>query len=218
MFPKITPEKIPGLIAVVAVICLVAATVVIGEPDIESPMVDRSMYVHAGEMLTLLHSTEIVMLDVRGTEEFDNFHIINAQNVPVAEIVDAVLEMGLDAKDVEETEEASDISIVVMSNDETAAVEAWQALVAADIMNVYILEGGVNNWLNLFADEELKALYIVDGRQDGDCAYVFGTDLRAAAAKNLIANPNPEVFTISYIAKIGAAPAAAAEPDAGGCG
>jgi rhodanese-related sulfurtransferase len=210
MFPKITPEKIPGLIAVVAVICLAAVTLVIGQTGInEAPLDARSVHVHPGELLNLLHSPEIVMLDVRSEESFDNFHIVNAQNVPVDEIVDAVLAMELDEEEV---------SIVVMSNDETAAAEAWRVLAAEDITNVFILEGGVNNWLNIFTDEEMKALYIVDGRKNEECGYVFGTDLRAAAAKNLVANPNPEAFTISYIAKIGAEPVAAEPASGGGCG
>jgi 3-mercaptopyruvate sulfurtransferase SseA len=36
-----------------------------------------------------------------------------------------------------------------MSNDEAAATEAWKVLVAESVQNIYILEGGVNNWLAL---------------------------------------------------------------------
>jgi hypothetical protein len=40
--------------------------------------------------------------------------------------------------------------LVLVSNDETAATEAWKVVVAESVQNLYILEGGVNNWLALF--------------------------------------------------------------------
>jgi hypothetical protein len=42
---------------------------------------------------------------------------------------------------------------VLMSNDEAVATEAWKALVAQNVLNVYILEGGINNWLDVFGHE-----------------------------------------------------------------
>ena len=48
-------------------------------------------------------------------------------------------------------EPAANTVYVVMSNDEVAATEAWKVLVAESVSNVYILEGGVNNWIKTFA-------------------------------------------------------------------
>jgi hypothetical protein len=41
-----------------------------------------------------------------------------------------------------------------MSNDETAATDAWKQLVASSVPNVYVLEGGVNNWIAFFGEGE----------------------------------------------------------------
>ena len=41
-----------------------------------------------------------------------------------------------------------------MSNDETAATGAWKQLVASSVPNVYILEGGINNWIAFFGEKE----------------------------------------------------------------
>ncbi len=43
--------------------------------------------------------------------------------------------------------------VVVMSNNKTASTEAWKLLVAESVPNVYILEGGMNNWLAVFGRE-----------------------------------------------------------------
>ena len=42
---------------------------------------------------------------------------------------------------------------VVMSNDETTATEVWKTLTAQAVPNVYILSGGINNWLDTFATD-----------------------------------------------------------------
>ena len=50
--------------------------------------------------------------------------------------------------------------IVLMSNDETAATEAWKVMVAESVPNVYILEGDINGWLDIFST----------GFEEGFCA------------------------------------------------
>jgi hypothetical protein len=37
-----------------------------------------------------------------------------------------------------------------VSNDERRATEAWRLLAAQSVINVYILEGGMNGWLETF--------------------------------------------------------------------
>ena len=43
--------------------------------------------------------------------------------------------------------------IVLMSNDEEVATTAWKMLVAQNVINVYLLEGGINHWLDVFGHE-----------------------------------------------------------------
>ena len=50
--------------------------------------------------------------------------------------------------------EPANTVFVTMSSDESAATEAWKMLKAASVPNVYILEGGVNNWIRTYSDEE----------------------------------------------------------------
>ena len=44
--------------------------------------------------------------------------------------------------------------VVVMSNDEDAATDLWRELLAQSVANVYILDGGINQWIATFAAED----------------------------------------------------------------
>ncbi len=52
--------------------------------------------------------------------------------------------------------------IVLMSNNEERATEAWKMLVAQNVVNVYILEGGINHWLDVFGHEGHEDCVIED--------------------------------------------------------
>lgn len=83
-----------------------------------------------------------VYLDVRSEVDYNLYHVEDAVNVPLDQIK-AVVPTLL-------TEPPANTVFLVMSNDETAAVQAWKTLVASSVSNVYILEGGVNNWISFF--------------------------------------------------------------------
>lgn len=89
-----------------------------------------------------------IYMDVRSEADYNLYHIESALNVPparVAEIVPTLL-----------AEPPANTVYILMSNDETAAVQAWKTLVGSSVPNVYILDGGVNNWLAYFGANEEK--------------------------------------------------------------
>jgi hypothetical protein len=92
-----------------------------------------------------------IYLDVRTESDFNLYHIEDAVNIPLAQL-EEVIPLLL-------TEPPANTVFILMSNDETAAVSAWKTLVASAVPNVYILEGGINNWIAFFAadDEPLQA-------------------------------------------------------------
>ena len=127
----------------------------------EDPIVNTTIYT-ADEMLSerlvfitpaeAFHSKynqaiKPVYLDVRNESDYNLYHIEGAVNVPADHILEVV--------PVLLTEPPANTVYIVMSNDESAAVDAWKMLVASTVPNVYILEGGVNNWIAFFgADDE----------------------------------------------------------------
>ncbi|MEW6403321.1 MAG: YeeE/YedE thiosulfate transporter family protein [Chloroflexota bacterium] len=105
-----------------------------------------------------------VYLDVRSEADYNLYHIEDAVNVPLdrlSEVIPVLL-----------TEPPANTVFVLMSNDETAAVEAWKTLVASSVPNVYVLEGGVNNWIAFFGAEDETLQPAPDAGED-ELAYLF---------------------------------------------
>ena len=91
------------------------------------------------------------MLDVRPETDYNLFHIHGAQNISLDELQAYIPEI--------HAQQALNTVFVVMSNDEKAATEAWKILMAESVPNVYILEGGINNWIAIFGEEEQNIAY-----------------------------------------------------------
>src|SRR5574341_1117627 len=91
-------------------------------------------------------SINLIMLDVRSESDFNLYHIKGALNVPLDKLSPIIPDLL--------TEPPANSVFVLMSNDETAATDAWKQLVASSVPNVYILEGGINNWIAFFGGTE----------------------------------------------------------------
>ncbi|MBK8903944.1 MAG: YeeE/YedE family protein [Anaerolineaceae bacterium] len=201
-----------GALALTAV-----AVIIIGQPttmdrwnriaDEKTVALDeRAVQVHPAEMLEHLHDPKlkVIMLDVRSEADYNQFHILDAQNVPLAEIPEIVPALHL---------EPANAVFFVMSNDETAATEAWKILQAESVPNVYILEGGVNNWLALFANDEFLAANPRVPNADDELAYTFAA---ALGARQFPAEPDPHQYEFVYEPKVILQLKRA--PTSGGCG
>lgn len=108
-----------------------------------------AVQIHPAELLDKIHDRKIKvqMLDVRHEADYNLFHILDAERVAPEDLEG--MATTLIAK-------PANTLFVVMSNDEAAATEAWKILVAQSVPNVYILEGGVNNWIDTYAADEFK--------------------------------------------------------------
>lgn len=147
--PKLRLAGAAGLIAVAAL------GLFIGQPDTndrwarlapekELQLTAREVQIHPGELLASMHDHKLrlALLDVRNEYDFNAFHLAEARRVEIDDLPVLTKQYRL---------EPENTVFVVMSNDETAATHAWKILVAESVPNVYILEGGINNWLATFA-------------------------------------------------------------------
>lgn len=93
-----------------------------------------------------------VLLDVRPEADYNIYHLNNALNVPLVQIPTIVPQL--------QAKHSPNTIYFVMSNDEEIATQAWKILVGSGVKNVYILEGGLNNWIAFFGsdDPEIKPL------------------------------------------------------------
>jgi hypothetical protein len=88
-----------------------------------------------------------------------------------------------------------------MSNDEGQATEAWKILKGQSVPNVYILDGGVNNWLATFnAGPEQRADITAKPSPGADTLrYNFSA---ALGDHYSLAAPDPQEFEIKYTPKV----------------
>ena len=109
---------------------------------------NRDVYVHPREVVELKKNPTLYVkiIDVRPEADFNLFHLGGSQRLNLAEIAQpATLKRLLTAPD--------NAVFFVVSNGEQAATQAWQALKASGVTNLYIIEGGINNWLEVFPPE-----------------------------------------------------------------
>lgn len=108
----------------------------------------RQAQIHPGELLATLADNRLItsIIDVRPEADYNLFHIVNSVNIP-ADDVEAVIPTLL-------ADQTPNRVYVVVSNDEMTATQVWKNLVAEAVPNVYILEGGINNWIAVFGQDE----------------------------------------------------------------
>jgi rhodanese-related sulfurtransferase/uncharacterized membrane protein YedE/YeeE len=115
--------------------------------DEYTPLLEsRQVQVEAGEFIQVAANSQIklIVLDVRDEADFNLFHLIDSRRVSMEEIASGTLTGEL-------LEEPANALFVLVSNDESRATEAWKLLVGEGVLNVYLLEGGINGWLERFA-------------------------------------------------------------------
>jgi rhodanese-related sulfurtransferase len=192
-------------------------TIVIGQPSIEqrwamledtdgARLANREVQIHPGELLDKEHddTLNVIMVDVRDEADFNLFHILDARHVPL---------VGIPSVTAELREQPANTVVVVMSNDEIRATEAWKILRAESVPSVYILEGGINNWLSIFANEEFKDTYRLSSKSDDGLAYTFPA---ALGSNYTFARPIPHNFELEYTPKVELE--VKRGPGGGGCG
>ena len=151
--------------AIVAGVLIAAVTLVIGQPSAERKIAwaregldqsirERKIHIDPAELLGLMHNNQVqvVLADVRSQSDYNVFHLLDAQNITL-EQVDSGWAANLPNEAV----------VIVMSNDEKAANDAWRHLAVqlnpnpqspiADKSRVYVLAGGVNRWLDVYHND-----------------------------------------------------------------
>jgi rhodanese-related sulfurtransferase len=163
--------------------------------------------VHPGELLATMVNDKLnlIMLDVRSEADYNLFHIRGARSVQSDQLNQIIPELL--------GEPASNTVIMLMSNDEAAAAEAWKYLTAESVMNVYILEGGINRWIQTFAVEEKEIQPTPTPSGNDRLGYTFPAALGARYDASF---PNAEEFKLEYTPKIKMQ--LKRSPSGGGCG
>jgi rhodanese-related sulfurtransferase len=135
-------------------------------------------------------NVNLIMLDVRPESDFNLYHVKGAINVPLDRLTPIIPDLL--------TEPPTNSVFVLMSNAETAATQAWKQLVANSVPNVYILEGGVNNWIAFFGENE--GFEAASALGEDQLGYIFPA---ALGSRYESCDPNPIAYEeLDFEAKI----------------
>ena len=153
----------------------------------------REVQIHPGELLETIanDSLKTIVLDVRPQNEYNLFHIAGSVNIPVTELAAYVPEI--------HAKQALNTVFVVVSNDEQAATEAWKTLTAESVPNAYILEGGINNWIETFGKDDPNITPVSQTSSDDRLNYAFPS---ALGDRYECASPNPHEWELDFLPKI----------------
>lgn len=206
------------LVGAAALVGLALVVIIIGQPTAAdkwasistvktAALAERSVQIHPGELLNSLadQKLEVLMLDVRPQADFNLFHIEDARNVPLETIHTLIPSLIADVP--------ANRVVILMSNDEETATEAWKILQAESVPNVYILEGGINEWISVFGESETGIVPI----KEPVPAEQFRFDFDAALGDRYEScAPAPHEWELEYTPKIELK--LQRSPSGGGCG
>jgi rhodanese-related sulfurtransferase len=119
--------------------------------DVQVHLDDRDVHIAPGELLTLMHGEEnVVLLDVREEAGFDEFHITGSRFIgPDLDALSGELRSLRD-------EPAGTIYVAIDTSEE-GSTDAWRLMTAEQLPNAYILGGGTTAWKAVFGPDLAEA-------------------------------------------------------------
>jgi len=139
---------------------------------------ERAIFASPPEVVALRKdvTVKVELLDVRDEHDFNLFHVGGARRIDAAALEQ---EPGLRRL---LAEPASTVTFLV-GNGEAAALAAWKRLTALGVKNLYVVEGGVNRWLELYPAPECVSSKAAPEGEDGLAwrfSYAAGASLPSA--------------------------------------
>lgn len=206
------------------------------EPTEGKKLEAREVYIHPGELVELMHNATIYLdiIDVRSEDDFNLFHLRGSKNMTLTRVcsrehvrrllvlqrreIQDDKERICDPKNVKKLVDSPSNTVVVLaSNDEAAATQTWKMLKSSGVVNLYILDGGVNHWLSIFPVDPGIARKAPEGkqRQEDSLRYLFSKsvgDTVPSARPDIHAGDYP---ALKYESKV---KMKSADEKSGGCG
>ncbi|MFZ4400891.1 MAG: YeeE/YedE thiosulfate transporter family protein [Bacteroidales bacterium] len=156
---KIT--KRPYLYGAGILVAVAALVWSIGQPDpirkwkimekkYSGQLASKAVFIHPLEYVKTNNESTIklITLDLRSDKDFETFHLKGSENVKLDEL--------LNAKFVAPLAQLPPQGVVVLlADNDSISIKAWQYLKVQGVINLYILENGLHNWNRLFADKKI---------------------------------------------------------------
>jgi rhodanese-related sulfurtransferase len=148
-------------------------------PEVRRSVEERGIFVDPAEVVALRKDigVKVVILDLRDETEFNLFHIGESRRVSLSELESpARLKTLLD-------QPPSTVTFLI-GNGEAAAFTAWKHLIAQGVPNLYVIDGGMNRWLERYPVDACVAERVgaSDGRDGQAWRFLYATGSTQPAA------------------------------------
>ncbi len=106
-----------------------------------SNVISPERYISTDKLADILINQDpsYLLIDVRDEENYINYTLPNAINIPLAKLLDEDSEMYLNQ---------SQYNVVLFSNNNFLSDQAWILCNRLDYNNLHVLKGGINQWFN----------------------------------------------------------------------
>jgi len=117
------------------------------KPQLDKKLASRTVHIDPAELENLIYNANfgIHILDLRSEADFNLFHILDAKRVTLDQFRDENWVRKLPGQTV----------FVLVSNGEKTAEQGYRILAASNVPNLYILDGGINHWLEVFGPQRM---------------------------------------------------------------
>jgi len=106
-----------------------------------SNSISSERYISTDEVASIIINQDpsYLLIDVRDEESYNKYSLPNAVNIPINKLLD---------EDFEPYLNQDEYDVVLFSNDNFYADEAWIICNRLNFKNLRVLEGGINKWYN----------------------------------------------------------------------
>jgi rhodanese-related sulfurtransferase len=123
----------------------------LGPEELLMNTLDDSWYVSTDEVAERIINGDptLQLIDLRNAEQYDNYAIPGALNIPVSEMLN---QEWMDMFDLE------GMNFIFYSNDDVLASQVWLIYSRIGIENIFIMEGGLNYWVETILEPEVPPI------------------------------------------------------------
>jgi rhodanese-related sulfurtransferase len=170
----------------------------ISSEQIVTEIKQKAYFISSDDLASIIINKDPLykLVDVRDVAEFQSYSLPGATNIDLKDII---------SPDMEEFMNQDKYTIIMYSNSNLEAVEAWILCRQKGYENIYVLQGGLNNWYETIVNPKHPATTLPDEDQ---AKY----DFRKAAGKALGVDVNDST---SVSAATTSKPSAGAKPSTG---
>ncbi len=127
----------------------------VSQKQIISELKEKAYFITADALAAMLVEKDptVKLVDVRDAFEFQKFSLPNATNLNIENIV---------SDEWSEFMNQDKYTIVICSNGNVEAVEAWMLCRMKGYENIFVLQGGLNNWYETILNPQKPASTMAD--------------------------------------------------------